>query len=250
MPAWFIASQAGGGIRYRADSCRTTSASRPAFGPEHDCVRDQGSRRRAPRAKRGSQLGARAYATGNNVCVPPGNPTCTQPRTRAAHVVQQRGGRTVEGAAIGAEGRRARDATPTRVADRAVSRRVCGGVAGAIIAAGRRRPAEVQRAPASPGATADNRSANRRLSNLPGFIDTSDGANLRTGPAETGGQDRHRCAAFHPRPGLFVRRYASEARPAWWYVTAFLPDKIRGAGTSSSSASARISRSRSRSSTR
>ncbi|HEX7843386.1 MAG TPA: hypothetical protein VF469_38200 [Kofleriaceae bacterium] len=60
--------------------------------------------------------------------------------------------------------------------------------------------------------------------NLPGFIDASDGANLRTGPAEVGGKiviD----APLPPATRVFVSGTHPSA-PAWWYVTAFLPDKI------------------------
>ncbi|HEY0192103.1 MAG TPA: hypothetical protein VGC42_13375, partial [Kofleriaceae bacterium] len=59
---------------------------------------------------------------------------------------------------------------------------------------------------------------------LPGFIDTSDGANLRTGPAEAGGiavLDE----PLPPATRVFVSGTHPNARQ-WWYVTAFLPDKI------------------------
>jgi hypothetical protein len=60
--------------------------------------------------------------------------------------------------------------------------------------------------------------------NLPGFIDTSDGANLRTGPAEAGGKTVID-APLPPATRVFVSGTHPSA-PAWWYVTAFLPDKI------------------------
>jgi len=60
--------------------------------------------------------------------------------------------------------------------------------------------------------------------NLPGFIDTSDGANLRTGPAEAGGKTVID-APLPPATRVFVSGTHPSA-PEWWYVTAFLPDKI------------------------
>jgi hypothetical protein len=53
-----------------------------------------------------------------------------------------------------------------------------------------------------------------------GFIDNSDGANIRTGPAESGGQT----VRDHPLPPatrVFVSGTHPDA-PEWWYVTAFL----------------------------
>ena len=60
--------------------------------------------------------------------------------------------------------------------------------------------------------------------NVAGFIDTSDGANLRTGPAEAGGKKVIE-APLPPATRVFVSGTHPSA-PAWWYVTAFLPDKI------------------------
>jgi hypothetical protein len=53
-----------------------------------------------------------------------------------------------------------------------------------------------------------------------GFIDTSDGANLRTGPAEAGGK-LVRDPPLPPATGVFVSGTHPSA-PAWWYVTAYL----------------------------
>lgn len=86
-------------------------------------------------------------------------------------------------------------------------------------------PGGVQRAPASPGAAADAHiAAPTGGVNLPGFIDTSDGANLRTGPAEAGGKTVID-APLPPATRVFVSGTHPSA-PQWWYVTAFLPDKI------------------------
>jgi hypothetical protein len=60
--------------------------------------------------------------------------------------------------------------------------------------------------------------------NKPGFIDHSDGSNLRTGPAEAGGVSV-RPAPLPPATRVFVGGVHPSA-PQWWYVTAFLPDEI------------------------
>lgn len=60
--------------------------------------------------------------------------------------------------------------------------------------------------------------------NAPGFIDNSDGANLRFGPAELGAA----AARSSPLPPA-TRVFVSGTHPAatqWWYVTAFLPGEI------------------------
>jgi hypothetical protein len=63
--------------------------------------------------------------------------------------------------------------------------------------------------------------------NKSGFIDNSDGANIRTGPAEAGGQTV-RNQPLPPATRVFVSGTHPHA-PAWWYVTAYL-DKtmVRG----------------------
>ena len=60
--------------------------------------------------------------------------------------------------------------------------------------------------------------------NQPGFIDTSDGANLRTGPAELGGSTVIDTPLL-PATRVFVSGTHPTA-PQWWYVTAFLTDRI------------------------
>jgi hypothetical protein len=60
--------------------------------------------------------------------------------------------------------------------------------------------------------------------NKPGFIDHSDGSNLRTGPAEAGGATV-RPLPLPPATRVFVSGVHPSA-PQWWYVTAFLPDEI------------------------
>ncbi|HEX8110293.1 MAG TPA: hypothetical protein VF516_21325 [Kofleriaceae bacterium] len=80
----------------------------------------------------------------------------------------------------------------------------------------------IQRAPA-PAGTVDIAAPAGGV-NLPGFIDTSDGANLRTGPAEAGGKTVLD-APLPPATRVFVSGTHPSA-PEWWYVTALLPDKI------------------------
>jgi hypothetical protein len=58
----------------------------------------------------------------------------------------------------------------------------------------------------------------------PGFIDNSEGANIRTGPAETGGR-AVRDQPLPPATRVFVSGTHPSA-PAWWYVTAFLDETI------------------------
>jgi hypothetical protein len=60
--------------------------------------------------------------------------------------------------------------------------------------------------------------------NKSGFIDHSDGANLRSGPAEAGGSTL-RGAPLPPATRVFV----SGTHPSstqWWYVTVFLPEEV------------------------
>lgn len=63
--------------------------------------------------------------------------------------------------------------------------------------------------------------------NQPGFIDTSDGAHLRVGPAEAGAR-KVTDAPLPPATRVFVSGRHPSA-PEWWYVTAFLSDAtLRG----------------------
>jgi len=63
--------------------------------------------------------------------------------------------------------------------------------------------------------------------NKTGFIDNSDGANLRTGPAELGGQ-KVRDLPLPPGSRVFVSGTHPDASH-WWYVTAYLDDTmVRG----------------------
>jgi hypothetical protein len=60
-----------------------------------------------------------------------------------------------------------------------------------------------------------------------GFIDQSDGANIRTGPAESGGKTL-RDQPLPPATRVFVNGMHPDA-PQWWYVTAYLNNAmVRG----------------------
>jgi hypothetical protein len=189
-----------------------------AFGPDHD-VSGINAHASGAAGEAAAQIGARAYATGNNVAFV-GEPDAHTAAHEAAHVVQQRGGLQLPGG-VGAAGD-AHEVHADAVADRVVR----GESAAELLAAyrgGGTTTGGVQRAPASPGAAADIAVPTGGV-NLPGFIDTSDGANLRTGPAEAGGKTVIE-APLPPATRVFVSGTHPSA-PQWWYVTAFLPDKI------------------------
>jgi hypothetical protein len=65
--------------------------------------------------------------------------------------------------------------------------------------------------------------------NKAGFIDNSDGANIRTGPQEEGGQAL-RPAPLPPATQVYVSGMHPDA-PHWWYVTAFLQVGDAASGT-------------------
>ncbi|WP_235216565.1 hypothetical protein [Archangium violaceum] len=60
--------------------------------------------------------------------------------------------------------------------------------------------------------------------NKPGFIDRDDGSNIRTAPAELGGQ-LVRAKPLPPATPVFVSGPHPDA-PEWWYVTAYAKDGI------------------------
>jgi hypothetical protein len=189
-----------------------------AFGPDHD-VSGIEAHVGGAAGEATAKLGAGAYAIGNNVAFA-GGPDVHTAAHEAAHVVQQRGGVELKGG-LGAAGD-AHEVHADAVADRVVR----GESAAELLAPYRGGDATtggVQRAPASPGAAADVAAPTGGV-NLPGFIDTSDGANLRTGPAEAGGKTVID-APLAPATRVFVSGSHPSA-PQWWYVTAFLPDKI------------------------
>jgi hypothetical protein len=187
-----------------------------AFGADHDVSGIEAHVGGAAGDAAG-QIGARAYATGNHVAFAE-VPDVHTAAHEAAHVVQQRGGVQLKGG-VGAEGD-AHEAHADAVADRVVR----GESAAELLAQyqGKSAAAGVQCAPAAPGGA--EVAAPAGGVNLPGFIDTSDGANLRTGPAEAGGKTVID-APLPPATRVFVSGTYPSA-PQWWYVTAFLPDKI------------------------
>lgn len=191
-----------------------------AFGPDHD-VSGINAHVGGAAGEAAAQIHARAYATGNHVAFA-GEPDLHTAAHEAAHVVQQRGGVQLKGG-VGTAG------DPYEVHADAVADRVVRGESAAELLApyrtGDTTTGWVQRAPASPGTAADAHiAAPAGGVNLPGFIDTSDGANLRTGPAEIGGKTVID-APLPPATRVFVSGTHPSA-PQWWYVTAFLPDRI------------------------
>lgn len=194
-----------------------------AFGADHDVAGIEAHVGGAAGDAAG-QIGARAYATGNHIAFAE-TPDVHTAAHEAAHVVQQRGGVQLKGG-VGAASD-AHEVHTDAVADRVVRGESTAELL-AQVPGGKAAAAGVQRAPAIPAAPAAPGGAEIAAPaggvNLPGFIDTSDGANLRTGPAETGGRTVID-APLPPATRVFVSGTHPSA-PQWWYVTAFLPDKI------------------------
>jgi len=190
-----------------------------SFGPDHDLSRI-GAHVGGPAAAAAAQLGAHAYATGDQVAFA-AQPDLHTAAHEAAHVVQQRGGVQLKDG-LGAEGDE-HEAHADAVADRVVRGEPAADLLARFPSAVVAAAAAVQRAPAATGSRTAIASPVGGI-NKPGFIDNSDGANLRTGPAEAGGQT----VTDAPLPPA-TRVFVSGTHPGsaqWWYVTAFLPDKI------------------------
>jgi len=170
------------------------------------------------------QLGAKAFATGNAVAFREA-PDLHTAAHEAAHVVQQRGGVQLKGGIDGGAGdpyERHADA----VADAVVTGRSAAPLLDQVPGGGRQQAA-VQRAPAIPatpatGASASGPEVAPPVAGIdkPGFIDNSDGSNIRTGPAEADGK-LVRSQPLPPATRVFVSGTHPSA-PEWWYVTAFL----------------------------
>jgi hypothetical protein len=165
-------------------------------------------------------MGASAYATGNHIVLGGATDLHTVAH-EAAHVVQQQGGVQLKGG-VGAEG----DAYE-RHADAVADRVVAGQSAVPLLdqmSGGGHSGAAVQRAPAMPSSgagTADPEIAPPMAGiDKPGFIDNSEGSNIRTGPAEAGGKTV-RDQPLPPATRVFVSGTHPSA-PEWWYVTAYL----------------------------
>jgi len=143
------------------------------------------------------------------------------PAHEAAHVVQQRGGVQLEGG-IGQPGD-SYEQHADAVADAVVAGRSAAPLldqASHTAASG----SAVQRKPdgpsASSGGAASGVTPPKGGIDKPGFIDNSDGANIRTGPAESGGQ-KVRDQPLPPATRVFVSGTHPDA-PTWWYVTAYI----------------------------
>jgi hypothetical protein len=177
-------------------------------------------------------LDARAFAYGDRVAFG-SSPDLHTAAHEAAHVVQQRGGVQLKGG-IDQPGDSYEQHADT-VADAVVAGKSAAPLLDQIPGGGQREAA-VQRAPADPGAGGNAIVAAPKDGivaapqggiDKAGFIDHSDGANIRTGPAESGGTPV-RDEPLPPATRVFVSG-THPAAPQWWYVTAYL-DKtmVRG----------------------
>jgi len=189
-----------------------------SFGPDHD-VSGIGAHVGGQAADAAEQLGARAYATGNDVAFAE-QPDLHTAAHEAAHVVQQHGGVQLKGG-VGAMGDE-HEAHADAVADRVVRGESATDLLAQYRGSGT-TTAAVQRAPSASGARPAITPPVGGI-NKPGFIDNSDGANLRTGPAEASGE-KVIDAPLPPATRVFVSGMYPGASQ-WWYVTAFLPDQI------------------------
>jgi hypothetical protein len=177
-----------------------------------------------PPAREASRsLGAQAYTHGNAVAFasPPDLHTAAH---EAAHVVQQRSGVQLKGG-IDQPGD-AYEQHADAVADAVVAGR-CAVPLLDQIPTGGQREAAVQRVPAVPAGSNTGVAAPKGGIDKAGFIDHSDGANIRTGPKESAGTTV-RDKPLPPATRVFVSGAHPDA-PQWWYVTAYLDEAmVRG----------------------
>ena len=165
-------------------------------------------------------LGAQAFAFGNSVAFesPPDLHTAAH---EAAHVVQQRGGVQLKGGIDQPGDTHERHADA--VADAVVASRSAAPLLDQVSRT-RAPGAAVQRKPDGPSAASSDASPAvappKGGINKAGFIDNGDGGNIRTGPAESGGQ-KVRDQPLPPATRVFVSGTHPDA-PQWWYVTAYL----------------------------
>jgi hypothetical protein len=204
-----------------------------AFGP-HD-VSGIHSHTGAAAQDASAAIGATAYATGSDV-VFSGAPDLHTAAHEAAHVVQQRAGVLLLGG-VGTRGD-AYEHEADAVADRVVAGGSAAsllahyapltGVAGSAAVQKQASPANASpRAGASPEGAPSGSHVDEPVGgdNRPGFIDSDDGANIRTRPAELAGSQTLTPAPLPPATQVFVSGRHPETAE-WWYVTAFLPDVI------------------------
>lgn len=184
-----------------------------------------------PVAAAAHELGADAYAIGNAVAFSR-SPDLHTAAHEAAHVVQQRRGVQLNGG-IDQPGD-AYEQHADAVADAVVAGQSAAPLLDQVAGHRGSQDVSVQRTPASSGPAPTAAGADPKITppnagiNKPGFIDNSDGANIRTGPRETGGQTL-RGEPLPPATRVFVSGTHPSA-PDWWYVTATLHDKamVRG----------------------
>ena len=176
-------------------------------------------------------IGAQAYATGNRVAFAQA-PDLHTAAHEAAHVIQQAHGVNLYGG-VGQTGdpyERHADA----VADRVVAGQSAAPLLDRYESGGRATNAAVQRQdkdksatePAEPaGASGAAVDPPAEADSKPGFIDSSEGANIRTRPAELAGSLTLTPTPLLPATRVFVSgRHPQTAD--WSYVTAFLPGAI------------------------
>ncbi len=80
-------------------------------------------------------------------------------------------------------------------------------------------------APGTPVSSGSQVDAPAAAYNRAGFVDSDDGSNIRTRPAELLGSIPLTAAPLPPATRVFVSGHHPQT-PDWWYVTAFLPDSI------------------------
>lgn len=177
-------------------------------------------------ARAAAALGARAYTHGNAVAFAQA-PDLHTAAHEAAHVVQQRAGIApagLDGGACDSLEHRADAVADAVVAGRSAEE-LLGPVSGPSISASaasavQRKTGDASAAGAGdPGITPPKPGIDK-----PAFIDHSDGANIRSGPAEAGGKTVHD-GPLPPATRVFVSGTHPSA-PDWWYVTAFLEHTI------------------------
>jgi hypothetical protein len=179
-------------------------------------------------------MGATAYAMGDHVAFA-GTPDLHTTAHEAAHVVQQRRGVQLKGG-VGAAGD-----IYEREADAVADRVVAGESAAPLLSAYPLRSGAAttavqrQEAPAAPGAASPAAEPATAIDtpvpgdNRPGFIDSDDGSNIRTRPAELAGSSTLTDAPLPPATRVFVSGKHPET-DQWLYVTAISPSTgmVRG----------------------
>lgn len=172
-------------------------------------------------------MGAEAFATGDRVAFA-GSPDLHTAAHEAAHVVQQRAGVQLKGGVGEAHDRYEQhanavaDAVAPDARPRSCSTRLSAVAAAAPCSAPRQLPTRMHRAPVVREVAPPTPGIDK-----PGFIDRSDGAFIRTGPAEAGGAlvDSQ---PLPPATRVFVSGTHPSA-PEWAYVTAYLDARmVRG----------------------